>query len=67
MHVSERSDIKRLGRRSGRFAHLWPTASLRTYLFAIVLVATLPVVAPFLVLSSPNVAVRVSNLVALAE
>jgi VIT1/CCC1 family predicted Fe2+/Mn2+ transporter len=33
----------------------------------IILVATLPVVVPFLLLSSPNVAVRVSNLVALAE
>lgn len=45
MHVSERSDIRRLSRRFGRFSHLWPKASLRTYLFAIVLVATLPVVA----------------------
>ena len=45
VRVSERSDLRRLDRLPGRFTRLWPTASLRTYLFAIILIATLPVVA----------------------
>lgn len=45
----ERFALRRLDRLRGRFTAALPTASLRTYLFGIVLIATLPVVALMIV------------------